>query len=221
MAHKVSARGKKKRSYRSTARAASAATTRRAILDTARRLLVEHGYGAMTMERIAGEAGVALDTIYASVGRKPTLLKLLVEAALSGTDEAVPAEERDYVRRIRTAPRAAEKLGIYAHALRLIHPRLAPLVRALRDAAAAHPSLASLWREISERRRRNMELFAADLIATGDVRSDLDREEIADVLWTMSAPELYLLLVDERAWLPDRFERWLASAWKRLFLAER
>lgn len=44
--------------------------------------------------QIAGTAGVSVDTVYASVGRKPALLKELVETSLSGTEVAVPAHER-------------------------------------------------------------------------------------------------------------------------------
>lgn len=208
----------RKRPYRSTKRALTAETTRRSILEAGHRLWVELGWGGMTMERIAAEASVALDTVYAAVGPKATLVRLLVETAISGTNEAIPAEQRDYVQRIRASPRAADKLAIYAAALRHIHPRLAPLVRRLRDASSARPELAKLWREIAERRRRNMETFSEDLVATGDLRADLDRQELADVLWTMSAPELYLLLVEERGWSPDRFENWVAETWQRLFL---
>ncbi len=211
--------GRARRPYRAPGRQAAALATRRAILAAGRRLLIKRGYNAMTMERVASEAGVALDTVYAAVGPKPTLIKLLVEAAVSGTDRAVPAEERDYVRSIHAARSAAEKLAIYAGALRAIHPRLAPLVRALRDAAPVHAELARLWRAISDRRRRNMSIFAGELAATGEVRSGLAEEEIADVLWTLSAPEVYVLLVDERGWSPERFELWLADAWRRLLLA--
>ena len=40
------------------------------------------------VSRYAGRAGVALDTVYGSVGRKPELARLLIETAISGTDQA-------------------------------------------------------------------------------------------------------------------------------------
>lgn len=167
-------------------------------------------------EAVGREAGVALDTVYEAVGRKPVLVRLLAEMAISGQEEAVPAEQRDWVRRIRAAPRAREK--IYADALRQILPRLAPIVVALRDAASDYPELAALWKEIAERRAANMRVFADDLIATGEVRPELDRDAVADVMWSMNAPEFYTLLVDERGWSPERFAAWLVEAWERLLL---
>ena len=90
-----------KRRYDATARRAAAEQTRLSILESARRLFLEKGYAATTMPAIARAADVALDTVYATVGTKAELFKLLVEAALSGRDEAVPADEREYVRAIR------------------------------------------------------------------------------------------------------------------------
>lgn len=211
---------REKRGYRSEMRQAAAAETRRAILDAARKLLVEQGYAAMRMERIARTAGVALDTVYAAVGSKPTLIRLLVETAISGGDAAIPAEERDYVKQIRAASSAKTKLGLYAEALRSIHLRLAPLVRVLRDAAGEHPDLAALWRKISERRHRNMRLFADELLATGELREDLARDDLSDTIWTMGSPELFLLVTEERGWSGERFSTWLATSWCRLFLRE-
>jgi AcrR family transcriptional regulator len=66
-----------------------------------RGLFLDRGYAATTMPAIAAAAGIAVDTVYAAVGKKPALFGLLVEAAISGGDGAVPALDRDYVRAIR------------------------------------------------------------------------------------------------------------------------
>ena len=98
--------------------------TRRAILDAAGHLFVERGYAATTMTAIAQAAGVALDTVYAAVGPKPVLLRLLVETAISGTEAPVPALERDYVRAVRAEPDPARMLTLYAQAVGRIQQRL-------------------------------------------------------------------------------------------------
>ena len=208
----------KLRAYDSTARKAAAQATRQSIIDSARHLFLESGYAGTTMLAIAQAAGIALDTVYATVGKKPTLFRLLVETAISGRDEAVPAEERDYVRAIREEPDAARKLQIYAAALRAIQPRLAPLFRVLQAAAPLDPNLKALWQEISQRRAVNMRLLAKELAATGQLRVGLSVSAVADIIWSTNSPEFYLLLVDQRAWSEEEFERWLADAWRRLLL---
>lgn len=207
------------RRYHSPRRAQQAAATRRAVLAAARQLLIEKGYAATTVADIATRARVAVDTIYTTVGRKPVLLRELVETAISGTDEAIPARQRDYVRRIGAAETAHEKIAIYAHAIADIHQRLAPIFLALREAASTDSDCAALWREISARRAANMREFAADLRRTGQLRGDLSDDEVADIVWSMNAPEYWVLLVNERGWTPQRFGAWLSDAWLRLLIA--
>jgi AcrR family transcriptional regulator len=211
---------KAKRPYRAPRRAEQAAATRRTILAAASDLFVDRGYTAAGVAEIAERAHVSVDTVYATVGRKPALLRELVETAISGTDHAIPAIERDYVKAMRAAPSARDALTIYAAAMTSIHLRLAPISIALRDAALTDPDCRALWTEISERRARNMRAMAAGLRAAGGLREDLTDDEVADVVWSMNAVEYWVLLVRERGWTPDRFHRWLADAWIRLLLAE-
>src|SRR6266567_6530357 len=87
-----------KRQYDASKRREAAVRTRGAILKAAQALFGERGYAATPMAAIAERAGVAVDTVYASVGRKPEVARLLIESAISGSSQAVAAEERDYVR---------------------------------------------------------------------------------------------------------------------------
>src|SRR5918992_461028 len=208
----------KRRPYDSTRRRAAAQRTRRVILDVAARLFIEHGYVATTMAAIADAAGVALDTVYASVGPKPALFRLLIETAISGTDESVPALEREEVRVVRAERDPNRKLELYAGVVRRVQGRLAPLFRVLQTAAASDPGLRALWTEISERRASNMRLLAQELVAIRGLRAEVPVEEAADIIWATSSAEFYALLVLERGWDPERFEHWLAATWKRLLL---
>jgi AcrR family transcriptional regulator len=208
----------KRRRYVSTIRTDAANRTRQRILEAAHELFIASGYAGFTMHEIAVRSRVALDTVYAVVGRKPQLVRLLIETAISDTQQAVPPEQRAYVQRIQAAATAREKLAIYAAAVVDIQGRLAPIVGALEAAAAAEPELVTIWHEISERRARNMKVFAADLIETGGLRPELTRTRVGDVIWAMNGPELYTLLVTQRGWSADELQAWLADSWARLLL---
>ena len=212
---------KARRRYHAPQRAEQAAATRRAVLDAARLLFTTRGYPSTTVTEIARRAGVNVDTLYATVGRKPALLRAVVETALSGLDRAVPAEERDYVRAIRAATTAGEKIDIYARALARMGPRTVPVFLALRAAADRDPDCAALHLEITGRRAANMRLFAADLRATGELRPDLTDEDVADIVWATNSADYYTLLVDGRGWSPERYGRHLADAWRRILLEPR
>jgi AcrR family transcriptional regulator len=207
-----------RRRYDSTSRREAALATRQSILAAARRVFLEKGYASATMAGIAQAAGVALDTVYATVGKKPSLFRLLIETAISGIDRAVPAEARDYVRAIREETDAAQKLRLYATALHSIQPRLAPLIHLLQGAAPHDPELEAVWQGISRRRAKNMRLLAENLAATGRLRPGLSAARAADILWSMNSPEFYLLLVEQGGWSLKEYEGWLADAWIRLLL---
>ena len=118
---------------------------------------------------------------------------------------------------IRAASDAETKIAIYALAMRGIARRLAPVLSIIEQAAPAEPELAALWRQISERRAANMRRFVADLAAVAELRVEPD--DAADIVWATNAPELYQLLVSQRGWSPERYERFLADSWCRLLLA--
>jgi AcrR family transcriptional regulator len=209
--------GPVKRRYDASRRRQAAARTRAAILEAARQLFSERGYTATPMTAIADRAGVALDTVYATVGRKPELARLLIETAISGTDQAIPAEQRDYVRSIQATPDAGTKIAVYAAAITAIAPRMALVLDIIQQAAPTEPELAALRTEIDERRAANMRLFVADLAAAASLR--LDQREAADIVGATNSAEMYQLLVGQRGWTPQRYERFLTDTWQRLLLA--
>lgn len=207
------------RPYHAPQRAERAAATRRAIVGAARELFTTQGFTATTVGQIAERAGVAVDTLYAVVGRKPVLLREVVETAISGEGGPVPAEQRGYVRAVRAAATAGEKIDLYAAAMVRIAADATPVLLALRDAATRDAGCAALLMEITDRRAANMLLFAADLRATGELRPDLSDQEVADVVWSMNSAEYVALLVHRRGWTPQRYGAFLSDAWKRILLA--
>lgn len=208
----------KRRSYDASERQTQSAETRQRVIDAARELFLDRGYRATTVAAIAAGAGVHPDSVYALVGRKPVVLRELIEQALSGTDHAVAGEDRDYVGRMRAEPDPARKLAIYAGAVRRMQARMAPMFLALRDASSTEPEAEAVWREISDRRAVNMRKLVRDLRDVGGLRPGLSVDQAADTVWAMNGPELYVMLTVDRGWSPLRFERWLADSWCRLLL---
>jgi AcrR family transcriptional regulator len=216
----VVAKQVKTRQYDNASRRERSTETRQLILVAARAQMLDSGYRATTIAGIARRAGVHVDTVYTLVGRKPVLLRELIEQAISGTDEAIPAEQRDYVSAIRAEPDPRRKLAIYARATREIHERLAPLLIALRDASTTEPEAREVWDEISERRAVNMRELAKHLESVNGLRAGLSRAEAADTIWVTNSAEVYVLLTTERGWPTRRYERWLADTWSRLLLPD-
>lgn len=206
-----------KRRYDSSGRARRAAATRAAILSAARDHFVERGYAGTAVADVAAAAQVNVDTVYASVGRKPQLMLAVIDMTLASSDHPVAVEQRDYVRAVHRAEGARAKLETYASALGRVMPRVAPLFEALAQAALTDDECARLRSTIADRRAVNMRTLAAELTATGDLRDDLTEAHVADLLWTTNAPEYFALAV-ARGWSPTTYAERLADLWTRLFL---
>lgn len=207
-----------RRSYDATGRRAAAERTRAAVLLAARDLFTRHGYAGTSVAAVARAAGVSLDTVYASVGRKPQLLLAVHDMALAEGDAPVAAEQRDYVRQVRAARGAAAKIDVYAAAMGRVLPRTVPLTLALRAAGESDPACRQAYTDLMERRAANMRLLAEDLRGTGELRPDLDDETVAALVWTMNSPE-YFTLVLSRGRTPEQYAALVRDVWTRTFLA--
>jgi AcrR family transcriptional regulator len=208
----------KTRRYRSTVRQEQAAATRRRILRAAAALFAQQGYADTSVAQVATRAQVSVDTLYASVGRKPQILLAVHDMVLGGADEPIPALQRDYVAAVRRAEGARAKIAVYAEALGRVLPGAVPLSDALRIAGITDPECRAAWDALNERRAANMRLFAADLRSTGELREDLTDDDVAHLVWSMNAPEFYLL-VTGRGRTPAQYAALVADVWTRTLLA--
>jgi AcrR family transcriptional regulator len=207
-----------KRSYDNERRTAQSQDTKQRILEAARRRLTAKGYRATTVAQVARDAGVHHDTIYSLVGRKPEMLRELIEMAISGAEGPVAPEEREYVQRMLVEPDPRQKLAIYAGAMQAIQTRMAPLLLALRDASSTESEAEQVWEEISERRAANMRRLVVGL-GDGVLRPGLSVDTAADIIWATASSEVFLLLTTERHWSLGQYEEWLHDTWCRLLLA--
>jgi AcrR family transcriptional regulator len=199
-----------KRPYKSTLRGTQAQSTREAVIAAAARLFVERGYAATSIEEIAAAAGVSRATVFTSVGGKPMLLKTALDVAIVGDDEPVPLPERPRSKAIRAEPDPRKYLALYAELVTEIDGRLAGIHEAVRGAAGVDPDARALWESHLAQHRRGAANVINDVVRKGGLRSDLDAESAADIVWLLG-PGTYHMLVHRRGWSPDRFQAWLTE----------
>jgi AcrR family transcriptional regulator len=203
---------KRTRSYDSPRRREQAAATRRAILEAAQRLFERDGYAATSVPAIAAEAGVALKTIYVAFETKANLLNALWEARLAEGEEAIPVLERGWYRHLLAEPHPDGKLGILAAQARNVKSRSGALLEVIRNAAGADPEIAALWSRIQTKLLDVQRSVVEQLKEKDALASGLDVETATDILWTLNHPTVWHLLVRERGWTAEQYERWLEDA---------
>jgi AcrR family transcriptional regulator len=200
------------RPYDNSGRAAQALATRRRVIAAAHELLLEQGYAATTISQIARRAGVSAETVYKAFGSKAALTKQVYDVALAGDDEPVPMRDRPEIQAMLTEPDPRQKVARYAALARQLGARLGPLLAVLLGARAADPDLDAFARTTADERLVGTAALVGHLAEAGALRPGLDPERARDLLWALISPELYQLLVVERGWPPEDYERWLAGA---------
>jgi AcrR family transcriptional regulator len=199
------------RSYHSPRRQQQAAATRQTILEAAQRLFERHGYPTTTMEQVAAEAGVALKTVYVAFATKSGLLRALWDLRLKGDQDDAAVAERPWYREVVEEPDPERQLRRNAHNARVVKQRIGGVLKILRSAAPVDPDAAALWRLIQTDFHDNQRVIVESLHARQALRSDLDVTRASDILWTLNHPDVWLLLVGERGWTPEEWERWFAD----------
>jgi AcrR family transcriptional regulator len=202
---------KAKRRYDSSRRRAQAAATRSDILDTAQRLFEERGYAATTMEAIAAGAGVALKTVYVAFETKGGLLRALWNHLLRGGRDDVPVAQQQWYREVLEEPDPERQLRLTAQNSRVVKLRIAGVLEVIRSAAPIDPDIGALWSRIQKEFHANQRVIVESLHDKGALQPGLDVDRAADILWTLNHPSLWQLLVDERGWSPEEYERWCAD----------
>jgi AcrR family transcriptional regulator len=194
-----------------THRQRQALETRRLIAEAAGKLFLERGYAATTMDAIAGEAGVAVSTVYAAFKNKRAILK---EIRLAWHDRT---HAREINAEAARHPDPERRLEMLANSNRRQWELGAGMVAIYQGAAAADREAAAELDEALRGRRA-----ALDRIVEGieeALRPGLDSTRAAAILRALCRAEVYQELVEESGWSPDEYEAWLVTMLKTQLLS--
>jgi len=202
---------KPRRPYEGAARQARTRRTTAAVVETARSLFVERGYAATTIEAISDRSDTPQATVYRLFSSKLGILKAVLDVSVGGDDQAVAMADRPQVRALLSEEDPENQLAGFAALLREIMARVGPVHRILTDAARSDEDAALLLAEITRQRHEGQRRIARSLARSGALRPGLRERDAADIIHALASPEVYGLLVLDRGWSGQRYEKWLGS----------
>ena len=203
------------RPYGGDARQARTRRTRAAVVEVAQALFLERGYAATTIEAISDLSDTPQATVYRLFSSKLGILKAMLDVAIGGDDEAVAMADRPQVRSLLSKEDPKKQVAAFAALLGEVLARVGPVHRILADAARSDEDAASLLAEIARQRHEGQRAIARSLARSGALRRGLRERDAADIVHALASPEVYGLLVFDRGWRRERYEKWL-----RLILIE-
>lgn len=174
-------------------------SARRRILDSARDLVCRQGPNSVTADDIAAAAGVGKQTIYRWW---PSKSAVVMDALIELTDPEPSDDPDDTHEAIRT-----QMLRV----ARLFASRQGQLIREVVADAQGDPDLAEDFRRrfLAHRRSRGAATIKKG-IATGQLRADLDIDDVLDVIY---GPLWFRLLVGHGPTSPRAVDRLLDLVW--------
>lgn len=194
-----------KRGYRSPRREAQAARTRADIRAAAVALIRRHGLGGTTMEAIAREAGVAVQTVYAVYRSKAAILSAILDEFEAEAD--TPTLAADLSRAIS----ALEELRAVVAYNRRLFDQAGEFIAVAEGSVAADPDVAAHVAEGHRRRRAAQRAIVSRWAASGALRPGVTRTTAMDILWSLTSPGVHRQLVAGCGWSSVRYERWLVQ----------
>lgn len=207
-----------KRRYNSSRRKEQALQTRRQIVEAARQLFISRGYSAATMEAIAQEAGVAVETVYATFGNKRAILSRLIEVSLVGDEKPVPLLQREGPQAVISETDQQRQIELFAEDIYNIMSRMTPLFEIMHAAAKTETEIAGMYENILNSRAQGLMAFVRALMKNGPLRDGVTAETAAETVWTLTSADVITLLTKNRGWSDEKYKRWLTDALTRLLL---
>ena len=184
---------------------------RGAVIHAARVLFFERGYATTTIDAISELSDVPPATVYRLFSSKRGILKALLDVSIAGDDVAVSMADRPSVRRLLADPDPMAKVAGFVGIAVRVNSRTAAIYRILVSAAASDPDAAALLDELTRQRQEGQGRIARSLARAGALRPKLRERDAGDIIHALMSPEVYRLLVVDRGWPPERYEKWLTE----------
>ncbi len=193
----------------------AAEATRREILRAARQLFAAHGYANTSIQQIAEESGVAVQTIYSSIGSKSALVLALndlidQEAGVAELAAELAEEDDPY-----------QLLAKGVHLTRQLNERCGDLIRVLLSAEPAEPAAAAAVTDGMRRHNRGAAQIAHRLKTLGSLQTGITPKHAEVVFGMMTSPVNWRQLTQDAGWTFNQAETWLTDSLSQLLLKPR
>lgn len=192
---------------------------REQLIDAALSVILEHGYGGVSIEAIAREAGVTRPVVYDHFPNLPRLIHALVEReerySLEQLDQVVPPVPKDGSK--------SDPGEVLADAVRRFLDAVMDRPATWRLILLPSEGTPSLVREHVEINRarivERIEAFVQWSVNQGQLPADLDVELASRAIRDLGEEAGRTVLTDAERYPPDRYERFVRSVLKLIWPA--
>lgn len=184
-----------------------AEATRQRIVEAALAAFTEHGYATTTVEAVARDAGVAVQTVYFAFRTKGDLLQAVYEHVVLGPEQ-LPPHLTPWWRDAHDEPDVVAAVRILVTGSMELLVRAAPLVWTVLGDETARQGY-----QFNEGLRRDgTEILIETLSAKHPLAEGMTPERARDVYMLLTGPQIYAQLARDLKWSREDIVSWTVSA---------
>ena len=110
------------------------------------------------------------------------------------------------------------QLEMFAQVVAANLDQVAVVSEIMADAAKTEPDFDRILQKLNKQRLEHMTLAVQQIAANGPFREKMDEVYTRDTVWTLTSPEVFLLLTQGRGWSKEKYAGWLADMLTRALL---
>jgi|SRR5450759_1836782 AcrR family transcriptional regulator len=188
--------------------------TRARIMEAAYRLFTQHGYEATTMQAVADEAGVAVQTVYFTFHTKGGLLAAIETRAGGGGEEGHDWRERQHLALLEERD-ARKVMAMWVAGTAVVLKRLTAFVELL--GASLQMDTESVERR-SRERDRWFQLLIDRLVALNALKPELTPSRSMDIARGLVRLETHQEMTQHWGWSDEEWIEWMTGVLGRELL---
>ena len=141
-----------------------------------------------------------------------------MDISVGGDDQPIRLMDRPEPQAVLHDTDPIRQISMFSRGITEILVRVAPIFEVLRSAAKTDTEIASLEGRLLKERLENMTTFVQHIVNTNGLRVGLDISTASDLVWTITSPEVFLLLTQDRGYSTEQYTGWLYATLSRLLL---
>ena len=203
------------RAYRSPLRAEKAAETRRSIITAAAEVFSERGYVGTTMQQVAEQAGVSVESVN-KIGTKPDLLIKAFQQTYAGEGGWKSIIDQPQLMEIMSNEDTEQAVRGYAEFIAAANARSGGIWAAVRAAATSEERISKAVADLIARKREDFMIGHGWYASRGMADAATSPEAFAAHLYVLTSQETYDQLTRDWGYSTEAYTEWLRVAIMRI-----
>lgn len=137
----------------------------------------------------------------------------------TGAEDHTPMLERANVQAVSQEHDQHRQLQMFAEVVANNLDQVAVVSEIMTEAAKVEPDFDRILQKLNKQRLEHMTAAVQQFAANGPFRKNIDEAYARDTVWTLTSPEVFLLLRRDQGWSKEQYSQWLADLLIRALLS--